>query len=676
VNIPSNTPSTPADTSKYQPKFVLDQGAVLGEFKTGVLNRLSLDIKNDSTHTAKNMKVTLMKGSEVFPITVEGATISNLIKVLNGSKSDQLEYKFYINSAAAPKTYDLILNIEYENAYGDDFTQTIPVYLNVDNNALQPIVGVVNTEVEGGFVGSDSPSKIRLTVKNGGTIKAQKVIIQLKGMLADGLRLEHDLDTKQIGTMGSNMTGIAEFNMIASPTATGVQTLTAVLTYYDEMGQTYERNAPVYIETGTSSSSVTDLQVEFDQSNYVMTESAKKSIRLTVTNHSEKLVKDLKLTLSSDASLKFLTPYVQFIQTINPGESKEIVFDAMLGQNIQANTYPLYITYNSSTGTEASQRINVAGIQVIGEQTGSKPKIIIEGYEYGEESILAGDTYNLTIRFKNTSSSMGIRNAKVTYTAEEGVFIPVDAANSFFIEKIGAGEVVEKVLTLKTKADGKVKMYGIDFKVEYEDQNGNSYDEKDNPYVAQETISVNVKQEIRLEIADIFLPFEAYVGTPIQVDAQFFNMGKSIMYNMMVKLEGNFQAQDGNYFVGNFDPGREDYFSGTMFPSEPGLLEGRLLFVFEDETGVKQEIEKPIQINVLEQDGFIGVDGEYPDGEYVDGEFPEVPDGENGEKIGFKMPIWAWVILVLVAIGLVTIVLKMRKKKRIAQLLEDEDENE
>ncbi|MCK8059515.1 COG1361 S-layer family protein [Fusibacter sp. A1] len=676
-----NTPSVPTDTSKYQPNITLENGTVLGSFETGKLHTIAVKVKNDSTHSAKNITATIGKGSDALPIVMEGATIKDTLSMLAMNKSDTLDFKFHINPAAAPKTYDLVLNITYENAYGDDFVVAVPVYISVVNNELEPIVGVTSAELDGGFVGSETAKKLTLTVKNGGTLKAQKIIVQLTGMDAEGIRLSNDLDTKAVGNLAQNMTGSATFNVIASPTAVGVQSLSAKITYFDEMGGSYERTAPVYIETASGKASTKNIEMSFDNQRYTFTGSESKLISVTLKNNAQQVKKDLKLSLSSDASLRFLSPYVQMVDSLNPGEAVTLEFETMLGTGVQANTYPLYAALTSAGGSEGDQRIQVAGVQVLGEQTGSKPKIIIDSYDYGSDSILAGQTYDLTIRFKNTSTSMGIRNAKVTFAAEDGVFIPVDAANSFFIERIGAGEVVEKTLTLKTKADANVKMYGVDFKVEYEDQNGNSYDEKDNPYVAEERISVNVKQEVRLEVADIFLPFETFVGMPIQVDAEFYNMGKSTMYNMMVKLEGNFQAQDSNYFVGNFEPGRSDYFSGTMFPADAGNLEGRLVFVFEDETGVKQEIEKTIQLVVMEQQGFEGGEGEYPGGEFGDGGFDGGLNGGFGDggdevKEPFTLPIWAMVIIAVVVIALIAFGLRLRKKKRLASLLEDEDENE
>ena len=72
------------------------------------------------------------------------------------------------------------------------------------------------------------------------------------------------------------------------------------------------------------------------------------------------------------------------------------------------------------------------------------------------------------------------------------------------------------------------------------------------------------------------------MGQSFPVTLDFYNMGRSTLYNMMVKCEGNFDIQDANYFAGNFEPGRTDYYEAYITPTEPGEIKGAVIFTFED----------------------------------------------------------------------------------------------
>lgn len=670
----SNAPSTPTDTTKYVPKLELVGDDLIGTLTAGRQQELTLSFTNTSGYQAKNIAWTLEKGEDAMPFNLSGSTLRGKVATIDGTKTGEAKLKLAINAAAVPKTYTLQLKLTFENAYGDKFSDVMPVYLAVENSAVEPTISLVGTTLNAGPLDDKSPKVLVLEFKNTGTLRANKITAQLTGFKADGARLYEDTDHRLIGSMAQNMSGKAQYKIIASKGAKGPLELEAIVKYFDDMGTSYEKKYPVFVELAEAEKPSLDtkgLVVSFDKATYQLDAAKAQTMVVTVKNTATTPKEDLKLTLTSDAALKFLTPYVQMIDSLKAGESKTFTFKALVGNQVTPSTYPLYATVVHQKGAEGDQRVSVAGVFIQEEgQGGSKPKIIIDSYEYGGDAVMAGTTYDLVVRFSNTSEAVGIKNAKVVMTADEGIFIPVDSANSFFIERIGAGETVEQVLTLKVKADAKVQMYGITFKIDYEDQNGKSYDEMKNPYTAEEKISINVKQEVRLEVSDIVLPPEAYVGGPVPVEVEFFNMGKSPMYNLMVKLEGDFQAQNSNYFVGNFEAGRSDFFSGQIIPEKAGTLNGNLRFVFEDETGVKQEKSFPVTVNVM--------DGQAPN---PGGEVPPIDPGMGGEVppvegAGFTMPLWGWAAVVLVPLlvggGIMLRVRRARRLKALAAIADEE----
>jgi hypothetical protein len=210
------------------------------------------------------------------------------------------------------------------------------------------------------------------------------------------------------------------------------------------------------------------------------------------------------------------------------------------------------------------------------------------------------------------------------------MFTPVDMASSFFIERIGRQETVNKVIKIKTKPDAQVKGYGLTITFEYEDGKGNAYDIQENPFKEEELITISVSQPIRLETGDVEVPGDAYVGSQANISCEFYNLGKSTMYNMIVKVEGDFDAGGTSYFVGNMEAGRNDYYDASITPTQAGETIGKILFTFEDPSGNKTVEEKEFTIYVQGEGGEIS--GEFPSGEFeMNGEFSEGVN-PNGDK--------------------------------------------
>ena len=141
------------------------------------------------------------------------------------------------------------------------------------------------------------------------------------------------------------------------------------------------------------------------------------------------------------------------------------------------------------------------------------------------------------------------------------------------------------------------------------------------------------------------------------ISLEFFNTGKVTLYNMMVKLDGDFQTENASYYVGNFATGSSEYFEGMVIPSQPGELKGAVLFTYEDSTGQMQELRKEFTLNVMEM----------PPMEEFPGEMPPMEEEPAGLK-GILKSKWLWISLVaiLAVVGGVIFYKKKKKKKEMA----------
>ncbi len=666
----------PVDGSSLQPRFELVGQPFSGSFVTSKQYALRVKLQNASNYIAKNVVVALTAEDDGLPFDLSRSTLSESRKQIMPNEEGEFVYNFKIDPTATSKIYKFSLNISARNTQGATFNQSIPVQMEVDNSNRPPQVDIVEQVVEGGYIAKNSSQKVTLTLSNGGALTAKDVEISLSDFAMEGFTLEEDYATKYIGDIGAGQRALVEFNLKAMPQAAGMATLTAKINYNDLSGKAYSNQSQLFISTGGLQLS-SDVEVEFERDQYNISAGQTIDVVVRVRNKSERQIDDLKLNVQAE-NLQMMSTYLKIIESIAAGETRSYSFSIAANETTAQNTYPLRAEVSGVGKADGDQIFAVAGITVkeANDRKG-KPRVTIDGYDYGGDAVLAGKQFPLTVKFKHTSASMGIKNVKAVYQSDENTFIPVDASNAIFIEKIDAAATVEKTVMVKTKNDAMPKTYTLDFIINYEDQYGNAYDAKDNPYEEKERISINLKQENRLEISPFMVPDGVMVGEPINLDINFFNMGKSTMYNMLVTMEGNFEARDATSYVGNFEPGKSEYYSAMIVPTEPGEAGGKIIFSYEDSNGEKESVEKELKFTVME--GGMGDEGMFPDEMKPDFEGGMPEDGFMPGEEGGSIAKWQWIVgavVLLIIIVAIVVLIKRRNKKRKEKLLEIEDEVE
>lgn len=280
----------------------------------------------------------------------------------------------------------------------------------------------------------------------------------------------------------------------------------------------------------------------------------------------------------------------------------------------------------------------------------SKPKLIIEAYKIEPNLVKAGENFTIKLSFLNTHKTKRIENIKIFFTVDEqteesgNVFTPVNGSNTIFIDSIGPKGKAHREITMYTVPDAKPKTYTITANLEYDDNEGQEI-------IATELIGVPVVQKARLQLGEINVSPETYVDEPFPVSLEFYNTGKVTLYNLMVKLEGDFTTENGSYFVGNFESGSSDFFEGMVIPNQTGPLKGNLVFTYEDSTGKLIEQKREFSAKI---EGEIAID---PENEEV----PETIEIVENNNI-FKNKIF-WLILIIVIAALIGFKVWKNKKK-------------
>lgn len=296
------------------------------------------------------------------------------------------------------------------------------------------------------------------------------------------------------------------------------------------------------------------------------------------------------------------------------------------------------------------------------ETTAAQPYVIISSYSYGKGDLVAGETRNITMTFRNTSKTMAVENMMVTMTLPDAMML-TSSSNSFYIESLAAEGTITKTVnvTVKPTAAAQSHSMTVDFTYDYLD-NGVRRNAK-----TTESISMPVLQVDRFTVTGIDLPQEIFMGEENNLSVNFVNKSRTDIYNLSAKLNCEGLSNNGEeQYLGNLASGTTSSADFYITGNEKGELVGEVIITYEDTNMNQRTVSVPFTTKVVSYEDVWGPQGP------VGPQNPDDPGMDPGmeEPAGFP---WFWVIggVVVVAAG-VFVYLKLRKNKK-ESVEEDED---
>ncbi len=296
------------------------------------------------------------------------------------------------------------------------------------------------------------------------------------------------------------------------------------------------------------------------------------------------------------------------------------------------------------------------------ETTAAQPYVIISSYSYGKGDLVAGETRNITMTFRNTSKTMAVENMMVTMTLPDAMML-TSSSNSFYIESLAAEGTITKTVnvTVKPTAAAQSHSMAVDFTYDYLD-NGVRRNAK-----TTETISMPVLQVDRFTVTGIDLSQEIFMGEENNLSVNFVNKSRTEIYNLSAKLNCEGLSNNGEeQYLGNLASGTASSADFYITGNEKGELVGEVIITYEDTNMNQRTVSVPFTTKVTSYEDVWGPQGP------VSPQNPDDPGMDPGmeEPAGFP---WFWVIggVVVVAAG-VFVYLKLRKNKK-ESVEEDED---
>ena len=296
------------------------------------------------------------------------------------------------------------------------------------------------------------------------------------------------------------------------------------------------------------------------------------------------------------------------------------------------------------------------------ETTAAQPYVIISSYSYGKGDLVAGETRNITMTFRNTSKTMAVENMMVTMTLPDAMML-TSSSNSFYIESLAAEGTITKTVNVTVKSNAAAQSHSmtVDFTYDYLD-NGIRRNAK-----TTESISMPVLQVDRFTVTGIDLSQEIFMGEENNLSVNFVNKSRTEIYNLSAKLNCEGLSNNGEeQYLGNLASGTASSADFYITGNEKGELVGEVIITYEDTNMNQRTVSVPFTTQVTSYEDVWGPQG--PVG-------PQNPD-DPGMDPGMEQPAgfpWFWVIggVVVVAAG-VFVYLKLRKNKK-ESVEEDED---
>lgn len=296
------------------------------------------------------------------------------------------------------------------------------------------------------------------------------------------------------------------------------------------------------------------------------------------------------------------------------------------------------------------------------ETTAAQPYVIISSYSYGKGDLVAGETRNITMTFRNTSKTMAVENMMVTMTLPDAMML-TSSSNSFYIESLAAEGTITKTVNVTVKSNAAAQSHSmtVDFTYDYLD-NGIRRNAK-----TTESISMPVLQVDRFTVTGIDLPQEIFMGEENNLSVNFVNKSRTEIYNLSAKLNCEGLSNNGEeQYLGNLASGTASSADFYITGNEKGELVGEVIITYEDTNMNQRTVSVPFTTKVISYEDAWGPQGP------VGPQNPDDPGMDPGmeEPAGFP---WFWVIggVVVVAAG-VFVYLKLRKNKK-ESVDEDED---
>lgn len=569
-----------------------------------------------------------------------------------------VEFDITVRETAHIGSYPIIITVSALNQNtGEKYPLTLEMDFSIIKELTPAQISLSDVSVRDAQVGSDTKMIFRL--RNDGEISALNTYVSAsygEGESSTGIIPLYETPKIKIGDLTEGKDDYMSLPIRILPTAeAGLKTVSLNLEYKDVDGEAYTISHDIFVDV-TKKDNAPSIVVEDIIVKGILEPNNNVTVVATLNNDGETTAKDIYVKIDETSEgfgpsgliKNYFTENLWIGSVASEGKrNTEIPLKISNHATGGIKTINIIISYKDEEGTAYETKATIYPDVIApdeDEEQVSKPKLIVSKYSTDTEELRAGSVFNFSFDLTNTHESVGAKNITITVSQEEGIFTPTQGSNSFFIQRIAAGDTSQNTLEMKVKADTMTKAYPIKLTVEYE------YDGiKANP--ATGNIGETEIIELSLQAVENSRPVVDYVnvyswdgnvvvGNPATLAFEFYNMGKSPLNNVIATVDGDFMKSDGNmYFIGNVAQGSASYVEFDVMPNIEGMAKGTVKITFEDSNGDEIEFIKEFESMVSSPIPFDP--GMEPGG--VDDVFN--PDEVQGKKE--ILPMWLFIVILI-----------------------------
>lgn len=679
TSFPSLVSASSMTTNDGKLDVVANQTIDLGE---GGSANIPVTIKNNMLQgTAKKVtaQASILNPDKVF-IGGDGFILNGNENISLGSVKNGT-FNIYTEKDFTTKTVPVTITLKYY--VNDQFqtqTETIYVRVNAPEKPINPAIEI--RKVDSLWIDTQEAGRdfqVPFEVVNTGDTIAKNIKISLEGLKDNTITLTNGLSTQDITSLSPGQSQFITYNLKSNKAlAAGSYMLTLKYSLTSEGGKA-PINGDYSFSFNIKKPSQEPSTIEFKNVTFpkgAISRNQTANIGFDLVNTGRLQAKNLKVSALSDnqASLASKSVSQVLLKSLAPGESKHFNFSFIASPSAATGNYPVTLKADfydeSSNDLQSSSQIAGVFIKAPKEkQPGEKdnsptPKLIIEDYYFEPNVIEAGKPFKMYLKFYNTNTKKAVKNIKIFLTSDTqesvpqgdsnssgrsmsggsaptaSVFTPTESSNTFYIANINPGKKVDKEITLTTVPDTAAKTYTVVANFEYEDAEANKYTD-----TAQ--IGVPVVQQAKLDVGEILPQSEFTLGMDTNLSVDYYNTGKAVLNNVMVKISGEgLKFDTPTYYKGAFNPGSSDNFSVNITPESPGHKKFVITWTFEDSMGEKQEVTRDFEFDVADM--------------------PKEDEGTQEvapKKSGILGKIIGGLVLIGAAVGTVILIKKRKNKK-------------
>jgi hypothetical protein len=598
-----------ADVPPERPVVALTEPSVVNLI-AGTSKDVEIVVKNLSADTAERVSTTITSLSDPA-IFANFSTAVVTQRVLTPNNSLKIPMRITIPKETKTGFYSITLTHTYDSKDKKEFTSTSLVRLSVKNNEPEPgapLAVLKNIALSSENISAGDNFSLEAELFNDSNAAAKAVQITVEGLSADSIYLAGSTNILDYAELLPSASRPLKIDFATSPkTKSGSYPIALNVKFSDEKGTEFSKSYSYYVGVNKSSGDAVNSQIIIESISApaeTIAVGREFTTALLIKNLGDSEVKNIKITAKPEGENAVVPKSTAILQiaALAAGQSASANFKFAPTASSKSQNYALGFTLEYETGKildddkkEIISFTQYQGVNVSNPDADKKddeekkisvPKIIVSDYSVDPLIVQAGREFDLSMTFKNTSSSKGVKNIKAFLTVPEGtekkgnVFSPVQSSNTFFIDAIAPGATAVRSARMFAVPDASPRSYEVYVNFEYEDY-------ENNPYEAKEIIGVNVKQITRLDVGSINFADAGDAGVPQYLTFQFYNTGKVTLSNVLVKLSGDgfdFAGYE-ETFYGTLNAGAQQYFEAEVVPTAAGLLKGAITISYEDDAG-------------------------------------------------------------------------------------------